>query len=110
MNATPRSTKSFTMLLKMLNEAFPGIRIPNYAPEIKKSLKSFDLGCEKIAACPNDCMLFREIRKALKTMKYAGLKMNTNKRLKHLMNNSKQIRLLKRPTKIISRRSCVTFL
>lgn len=66
------SGKSFTMLLQLMNEAFPEISIPNSADETKKFLKRFDLGYEKIAACPNDCMLFWGENKNMENCEVCG--------------------------------------
>ncbi|GLT65095.1 hypothetical protein SLA2020_375470 [Shorea laevis] len=52
------SNKSFTMLLELLIEAFPELNLPSSTLKMKQFLKSFGLGYEKIAACPNDCMLY----------------------------------------------------
>ncbi|KAI0496295.1 hypothetical protein KFK09_022609 [Dendrobium nobile] len=47
------------MLLELLIEAFPeGTSLPKTTYEVKKLMKTFDLGYTKIHACPNDCTLF----------------------------------------------------
>lgn len=53
------SSKSFTMLLELLKDAFPQDNsLPSSSYEVKKLIKQLGLGYEKIHACPNDCMLF----------------------------------------------------
>ncbi|XP_042515263.1 uncharacterized protein LOC122089606 [Macadamia integrifolia] len=51
--------KALSMLLDLLREALPE---PNTLPknmyETKKIIKDLGLNCNKIDACPNDCMLF----------------------------------------------------
>ncbi|XP_038978295.1 uncharacterized protein LOC120108694 [Phoenix dactylifera] len=54
------SSKSFTMLLQLLKDAFPeGVTLPSSSYEAKKLIKELDLGYEKIHSCPNDCILYR---------------------------------------------------
>ena len=54
------SGKSFTMLLKLLKDAFSeGTSLPTSCYEAKKLVKELDLGYEKIHSCPNDCILYR---------------------------------------------------
>jgi len=60
------SDKSFNELLGTLPEMLPAdnvLRTSLY--EVKKFLKSFDMGYEKIHACVNDCCLFRKRYKNL---------------------------------------------
>ena len=53
------SAESFTMLIKLLGEAFPQImEFPSSYYEAKKMVNSLGLGYEKIDACPNDCILY----------------------------------------------------
>lgn len=53
------SDKSFGMLLKLLQEAFPsGHSLPGTFYETKKIIGDLGLNYEKIHACPNDCMLY----------------------------------------------------
>ena len=51
--------KSFTILLQLLNDAFPeGTILPTSSSyEAKKLVKKLDLGYEKIHSCPNDKIL-----------------------------------------------------
>ncbi|KAK6119280.1 hypothetical protein DH2020_046968 [Rehmannia glutinosa] len=54
------SNKSFDMLLKLLEKAFPKPNaIPSSYYEAKKMLRELGLGYESIHACKNDCILFR---------------------------------------------------
>ena len=53
------SNKSFTMLLQLLNDAFPqGVDLPNSYYEARKIIRGLGLDYIKINACINDCMLF----------------------------------------------------
>lgn len=52
--------KSFTALLQTLKEILPdGNEIPRNAYEAKKMLCPVDLEVQRIHACPNDCILYR---------------------------------------------------
>ena len=51
--------ESFTYLLELLEEAIPEWNIPQYYNKTKPMVKNLGLDYEKIDACPNDCMLFR---------------------------------------------------
>lgn len=54
------SDKSFTSLLELLNDILPdGNVLPRRTYEAKKILCSMGLNYEKIHACPNDCILYR---------------------------------------------------
>ncbi|KAL9690846.1 hypothetical protein QQ045_011258 [Rhodiola kirilowii] len=54
------SNKSFTMLLKILKEAFPFVSsLPDSYYECRSIIKSFGLHYEKIDACINDCILYQ---------------------------------------------------
>jgi len=54
-----QSTKSFTMLLKLLGDAFPQImEFPSSYYEAKKMINNLGLGYEKIDTCPNNCILY----------------------------------------------------
>ena len=60
--------KSFTSLLELLHDMLPPNNvIPKSTYEVKKLLKVFDLGYEKIHACENDCCLFTKENKDLET-------------------------------------------
>ncbi|XP_013624411.1 PREDICTED: uncharacterized protein LOC106330502 [Brassica oleracea var. oleracea] len=60
------SDKSFNDLLETLPEMLPVDNILHSSLyEVKKFLKSFDMGYEKIHACVNDCCLFRKRLKKL---------------------------------------------
>ncbi|XP_048605689.1 uncharacterized protein LOC125583146 [Brassica napus] len=60
------SDKSFDDLLEMLPEMLPEDNVLHTSLyEVKKFLKSFDMGYEKIHACVNDCCLFRKKLKKL---------------------------------------------
>ncbi|PKA45796.1 hypothetical protein AXF42_Ash018347 [Apostasia shenzhenica] len=53
------TTKSFSMLLQLLKDAFPNeSSLPSSSYEAKKLIKDLGLSYEKIHACPNDCMLY----------------------------------------------------
>ena len=53
--------KAFTELLQVLHDMLPQENtLPDSTYSTKKLLKTFDLGYEKIYACPNDCCLFRK--------------------------------------------------
>ena len=54
------SDKSFTELLELLNEILPKDNVlPKRTYEAKKILCSIGMTYERIYACPNDCILFR---------------------------------------------------
>ncbi|KAG7559308.1 Ribonuclease H domain [Arabidopsis thaliana x Arabidopsis arenosa] len=60
------SDKSFNELLETLPEMLPADNVLHTSLyEVKKFLKSFDMGYEKIHACVNDCCLFRKKYKML---------------------------------------------
>lgn len=55
------SNKSFDGLLEMLHDMLPTDNVlPRSVYLVRKFLKAFDLGYEKIHACVNDCCLFRK--------------------------------------------------
>ncbi|KAA0043111.1 En/Spm-like transposon protein [Cucumis melo var. makuwa] len=65
--------KSFTSLLELLHDMLPSNNvIPKSTYEVKKFLKVFDLGYEKIHACENDCCLFTKENKDLETCPICG--------------------------------------
>lgn len=67
------SNKSFTELLQILKDILPlENTIPDSMYSIKKLLKEFDLGYEKIDACINDCCLFRKEKKDMDTCPKCG--------------------------------------
>ena len=54
------SDKSFTELLALMREMLPDDNVlPNRTYEAKKMLCSIGMSYDKIHACPNDCILFR---------------------------------------------------
>ena len=53
------SNESFTYLLELLKEVMPQLNIPPSYNKTKSMVKNLILDYEKIDACPNDCMLFR---------------------------------------------------
>ncbi|KAH0709282.1 hypothetical protein KY284_010709 [Solanum tuberosum] len=55
--------ESFTSLLELLKEAMPELNIPPSYNKTKSMVKNLGLDYEKIDACPNDCMLFRNDHK-----------------------------------------------
>ncbi|XP_069149593.1 uncharacterized protein [Solanum lycopersicum] len=57
------SNESFTSLLELLKEAMPELNIPPSYNKTKSMVKNLDLDYEKIDACPDDCMLFRNDHK-----------------------------------------------
>ncbi|XP_019231467.1 PREDICTED: uncharacterized protein LOC109212288 [Nicotiana attenuata] len=57
------SNASFTSLLELLKEAMPNLNIPISYNKAKSMVKDLGLDYEKIDACPNDCMLFRNDHK-----------------------------------------------
>ncbi|KAL6179855.1 hypothetical protein ACLB2K_046526 [Fragaria x ananassa] len=58
------ATEAFDELLEVFKDMLPDINIfPESNYTIKKFLKEFDLGYEKIDACINDCCLFRGEKK-----------------------------------------------
>ncbi|XP_019255072.1 PREDICTED: uncharacterized protein LOC109233652 [Nicotiana attenuata] len=57
------SNASFTSLLKLLKEAMPDLNILISYNTAKSMVKDLGLDYEKIDACPNDCMLFRNDHK-----------------------------------------------
>ena len=68
------SDKSFNDLLETLPEMFPEDNVLHTSLyEVKKFLKSFDIGYEKIHACVNDCCLFRKRYKKLEKCPNARL-------------------------------------
>ncbi|GFP88985.1 hypothetical protein PHJA_001042200 [Phtheirospermum japonicum] len=53
------TNKSFTMLLELLNEAFPeGVKLPKSHYEARKVIDELGLGYKKYDACPNNCTLY----------------------------------------------------
>ncbi|XP_039116440.1 uncharacterized protein LOC120251851 [Dioscorea cayenensis subsp. rotundata] len=52
------SDKAMTMILELLNDAFPNIKIPRSFYDAKKTITKLGLNYEKIHACPNNCMLY----------------------------------------------------
>ncbi|XP_042432650.1 uncharacterized protein LOC122019228 [Zingiber officinale] len=64
---------SFNELLKILGDMLPEKNtLPETVYSMRKLLKPFDLGYEKIHACPNDCCLFRKELKNLDTCPKCG--------------------------------------
>ncbi|XP_042448877.1 uncharacterized protein LOC122033755 [Zingiber officinale] len=64
---------SFNELLKILGDMLPEKNtLPETVYSMRKLLKPFDLGYEKIHACPNDCCLFRKEIKNLDTCPKCG--------------------------------------
>ncbi|XP_073126852.1 uncharacterized protein [Henckelia pumila] len=61
---------SFNELLKILGDMLPGN--PEDVYSMRKLLKPFDLGYEKIHVCPNDCCLFRKELKDLDSCPKCG--------------------------------------
>ena len=54
------SDKGFSELLRLLSEMLPlNNELPLYMYEAKKSLNALGMEYEKIYACPNDCILYR---------------------------------------------------
>ncbi|XP_073153431.1 uncharacterized protein [Henckelia pumila] len=67
------SDNSFNELLKILVDMLPEKNIlPENVYSMRKLLKPFDLGYEKIHACPNDCCLFRNELKDLELCPKCG--------------------------------------
>ena len=55
------SDKSFLELHSLLGELLPkDNKMPSLFHEAKKTLCSLEMPCEKIYACPNDCILYRK--------------------------------------------------
>ncbi|XP_019439001.1 PREDICTED: uncharacterized protein LOC109344705 [Lupinus angustifolius] len=50
--------KTFSMIIDLLNDAFPHAKLPASLYEAKKLIKKLGLSYEKIHACPNNCMLY----------------------------------------------------
>ncbi|XP_042415124.1 uncharacterized protein LOC122004280 [Zingiber officinale] len=64
---------SFNELLKILGDMLPEKNtLPKDVYSMRKLLKPFDLGYEKIHACPNDCCLFRNELKDLDSCPKCG--------------------------------------
>ncbi|XP_058771635.1 uncharacterized protein LOC131645005 isoform X1 [Vicia villosa] len=60
------SDKSFTELLALMKDMLPKDNVlPNRTYEAKKMLSSIGMSYDKIHACPNDCVLFRNEYAAL---------------------------------------------
>src|ERR1051325_4373915 len=60
------SDKSFTELLALMKDMLPEDNVlPNRTYEAKKMLSSIGMSYDKIHACPNDCVLFRNEYAAL---------------------------------------------
>ncbi|KAK7281307.1 hypothetical protein RIF29_09160 [Crotalaria pallida] len=82
--------KSMTMILALLKDAFEFSKIPASFYEAKKIIDKLGLGCIKIPACPNDCMLYwgededLEECKRCKTSKWKGGKKKDGKKKKKL--------------------------
>ncbi|XP_074362364.1 uncharacterized protein LOC141702610 [Apium graveolens] len=78
------SDKSFTELLKLLRDILsPDNELPTSTYEAKKLLCPMGMTVEKIHACPNDCVLFRNENELLDTCPNCGAS-----RYKRLENNS----------------------
>jgi hypothetical protein len=61
------SDKSFTALLTLLKDMLPANNVlPNRTYEAKKMLCSIGMSSDRIHACPNDCVLFRNEYASLK--------------------------------------------
>ncbi|XP_020266395.1 uncharacterized protein LOC109841877 [Asparagus officinalis] len=68
------SNKSFTMLLKFLKDSMPlGNNVPQSWYEAKRIMSDLGLNCEKIHACPNDCVLFWKENSKLKECPNCGV-------------------------------------
>ena len=52
--------EAFSDLLKLLREAFPDAKLPESFNKVRKVVRDLGLDYQKIHACPNDCMLFRD--------------------------------------------------
>ncbi|XP_039129148.1 uncharacterized protein LOC120265343 [Dioscorea cayenensis subsp. rotundata] len=52
------SDKAMTMILELLRDAFPHIKIPSSFYDAKKTITKLGLNYDKIHACPNNCMLY----------------------------------------------------
>ena len=52
------TNKGMSMLLELLQDAFPNAEIPTTFYEAKKIINRLGLNYQKIDACPNDCMLY----------------------------------------------------
>ncbi|XP_004499726.1 uncharacterized protein [Cicer arietinum] len=50
--------KTFSIIIELLNDAFPYAKLPTSFYEAKKMIKMLSLSYEKIHACPNNCMLY----------------------------------------------------
>ena len=98
------SSKNFTMLLKLLKDAFSeGTVLPSSYYEGKKPVKQLDLGYEKIYICPNDCMLYhgenadRDSCNVCGSSRWAAYK----KAEDDLTNEVDAIRSTKKPSKVL---------
>ncbi|XP_060968549.1 uncharacterized protein LOC115708932 [Cannabis sativa] len=76
------SDNGFSQLLSYLSDIFPeGNNIPSSTYEAKKILRSLGMEYEKIHACPNDCILFRNefvLAKHCPVCKCSRWKLNDN--------------------------------
>ncbi|XP_061363881.1 uncharacterized protein LOC133307391 [Gastrolobium bilobum] len=50
--------KTFSLIIELLNDAFPHAKLPTSFYEAKKMIKRLGLSYDKIHACPKNCMLF----------------------------------------------------
>ncbi|XP_022874209.1 uncharacterized protein LOC111393038 [Olea europaea var. sylvestris] len=67
------SDNSFIELLNILHDMLPqGNVIPTSTLSVRKFLKTFNLGYEKIHACANDCCLFKNDKKKLDSYPKCG--------------------------------------
>ena len=74
------SDKSFTELLALLKDMLPEDNVlPNRTYETKKMLCSIGMSYDKIHACPNDCVLFRNEYASLNECPKCGVSRYKNK-------------------------------
>ncbi|KAI5402887.1 hypothetical protein KIW84_050473 [Lathyrus oleraceus] len=74
------SDKSFTELLALLKDMLPEDNVlPNQTYETKKMLCSIGMSYDKIHACPNDCVLFRNEYASLNECPKCGVSRYKNK-------------------------------
>ncbi|XP_022899258.1 uncharacterized protein LOC111412556 [Olea europaea var. sylvestris] len=80
------SDNGFNELLDIIQDMLPhGNTLPNSCNAIKRLLKTFDLGYEKIHACVNDCCLFRNDLENFDTCpKCASLQWKVHERTKKI--------------------------
>ncbi|XP_020254313.1 uncharacterized protein LOC109831399 [Asparagus officinalis] len=88
------SNKSFTMLLKFLKDSMPvGNNVPDSWYEAQKIMSNLGLNCEKMHACPNDCVLYWKENSYKKECPTCGV--CTYKKKAHISKNNIPLKVVR---------------